>query len=63
MIAGYDCLRDEGMAYAERMKTEGVDVELHAYQGMPHCFYGFVDNPKAIDYYERIVGFIKKYSG
>ena len=62
-IAGYDILRDEGIAYAERMKSEGVDVEYKVYQGLPHCPYGMVEHPQIIEYYDRIVNFVKKVSG
>lgn len=63
IVAGYDPLRDEGLAYAERLKAEGNDIELHTYQGVPHCFYMLNTHPKAVDYYEKIVAFVKKYSG
>lgn len=62
-MAGFDILRDEAIAYAERLEAEGVQTDMKVYQGMPHCFYGFVDHPKAIDYFEKIIGFIKNLSG
>ncbi|CAM1500811.1 Fc.00g099730.m01.CDS01 [Cosmosporella sp. VM-42] len=62
IVAGYDTLRDEGIAYAERLKEEGVDTDLHTYQGMPHCFYAFATHPKAVDYFDQIIEFISKYS-
>ena len=37
-IAGYDPLRDEGIAYAERMMADGVDVSLVDYPGLAHGF-------------------------
>jgi acetyl esterase len=61
-VAGYDILRDEGLAYVERMKSEGVEVEHKVYKGFPHCPYGMVEHPEIIDYYDRIVEFVRKTS-
>lgn len=37
-LAGYDPLHDEGVAYAERMMADGVDVSLVDYPGLAHGF-------------------------
>jgi len=38
VTAGFDPLRDEGLAYAERLRTAGVDVVYREYPGQIHAF-------------------------
>lgn len=35
-VAQLDVLRDEGIAYSEKLKENGVEVELAIYKGAPH---------------------------
>jgi acetyl esterase len=41
LTAEYDPLRDEGRAYAERLREEGVAVSYHHYDDMTHAFFTF----------------------
>src|SRR3569623_2046787 len=38
MLAGYDPLHDEGLAYAEELRAAGVKVTIADYPDMVHCF-------------------------
>lgn len=37
-VAEFDCLRDEGIAFAERLRSEGVSTELYEVKGACHGF-------------------------
>jgi acetyl esterase len=41
VIAELDPLRDEGRAYAERLRASGVPVTVHEYDDMTHAFFTF----------------------
>ena len=53
VLGGCDPLRDEGRAYAARLRTEGVAVEEVCFAGQPHGFVNF-GVPAAADAFERI---------
>ncbi|KAH0829704.1 putative lipase [Fonsecaea pedrosoi] len=38
-VCGADPLRDEGLAYAERLQRAGVEVGIDIYAGMPHAYH------------------------
>jgi acetyl esterase len=47
VTAGYDPLRDEGAAYADRLREAGVSVTHAEYPGMVHVFASFPDLDRA----------------
>jgi acetyl esterase len=46
LTAGFDCLRDEGVAYAERLEAEGVETTLRHYERMTHGFANVLVDPE-----------------
>ena len=51
IVAEYDPLHDEGIAYATRMEKAGVKVKTSIYKGMPHGFFqmaGYIDEGKLV---------------
>ncbi|WP_448211810.1 alpha/beta hydrolase [Colwellia sp. MEBiC06753] len=62
LTAGCDPLRDEGIAYAQKLADHGVDVEHHQFEGMIHA-YMLLHNlvPEACQQsYHYIADFIKR---
>jgi acetyl esterase len=53
ILGGCDILRDEGRAYAQRLRAEGVDTTELCYPGQPHGFINF-GFPAATDAFEMI---------
>jgi acetyl esterase len=51
VLGGCDMLRDEGRAYAERLRDEAVEVDEVCYPGQPHGFinHGFPAAEQAFD--------------
>jgi acetyl esterase len=43
LTAGFDPLRDEGTAYADRLREAGVEVEVVHHADAIHGFFGFPD--------------------
>lgn len=42
VTAGFDPLRDEGEAYAAKLRAAGIDVDLERYEGLIHGFVNIV---------------------
>ena len=48
-VAGFDPLRDEGIAYARRLLEAGVEVELDLHRGLIHGFINMSAISRACD--------------
>ena len=51
-------LRDEGRAYAARLRDDGVDVKEVCYPGQPHGFLNF-GFPAAADAFEVVGSWLR----
>ncbi|MFB6267780.1 MAG: alpha/beta hydrolase [Halodesulfurarchaeum sp.] len=49
VTAGFDPLRDEGIAYVEALREDGVDVTHHHYEDMIHGFVTMLAEPAEIE--------------
>ncbi|KAF5664456.1 ab hydrolase superfamily [Fusarium heterosporum] len=61
---GADPLRDDAFAYADALKNDGVDVEMHCYAGMPHWFAVVLPHtPETTQFYARFNEFLSNQVG
>lgn len=59
-VAGFDPLRDEGVAFAERLAKSGVPVALHCHPGLVHGFLNFLAcGPTAREAVAQAVGALR----
>ena len=60
ILAECDPLHDQGVRYADRLRADGVSVDLKVYPGMIHAFFSFMDlfeqGREAVAYAGRSVG-------
>jgi len=57
LTAGYDPLKDEGLAYAEKLNASGVEANYSCYNGMLH---GFLTMDGIIDMADEAIGEIAR---
>jgi len=61
-LAGFDPLFDEGLAYAEKLRRAGVQVELVEYAGLTHDFLRMSTVvPAALEVYDEMVDALKRH--
>jgi acetyl esterase len=57
LLAGFDPLRDEGLAFGEALRRAGVPVRIHEYQDMPHGFLLFAGRlSRAVEGLSEVAG-------
>lgn len=57
-VGDSECIRDDVVAFAEKAKAAGVDVELEVWDGMIHLWHNFSYLPEAQQALERIADFV-----
>lgn len=62
VLGGCDLLRDEGRAYAARLRRDGVPTEEACFAGQPHGFVNF-DFPAAAAAFDRIGPWLRRALG
>jgi acetyl esterase len=61
ITAGFDPLRDEGRAYADRLREAGVDVAYHEYPGQIHAFVSLTRAiPQGLEATREIADFLRR---
>ena len=58
--AEFDCLRDGGILYAERLRQFGIPVELYNTEGTMHGFDIVLDSAIVRECVDRRVTFLKQ---
>ena len=55
----FDCLHDEGQAYAEKLKQAGVDVEINETEGTFHGYDAAIDTQIVKQQMDRRISFLR----
>lgn len=59
--AEYDCLRDDGIAYAHALQDTGIEVELYETKATMHGYDIAIDSNLIKDCMKKRISFLKKY--
>ena len=62
-VAEYDCLRDEGIAFCDRLKKDNVLVECHEVKQACHGFETAIESSLTREAMDRRIGFLRKIFG
>lgn len=62
-VAEFDCLHDEGVAFAQRLQSEGVPTELHEVKGACHGFEAALESAMVALSVNRRVKWIRSVLG
>lgn len=62
-VAEYDCLRDEGIAFCNRLKEENVKAELYEVKQACHGFETAIDSSLTREAMDRRIEFLKNIFG
>lgn len=61
--AEFDCLRDGALIYADRLRAEGIPVELHQTKGTPHGYDMALSSGVVQGLVEKRAAFLKRVLG
>jgi acetyl esterase len=63
LTAQYDPVRDDGAAYARRLRDDGVDVEYRCFEGLVHAAFQMANvSPRAREFVHAAAGALKRVS-
>jgi epsilon-lactone hydrolase len=63
-VGDHEILLDDARRFADKARAAGVDVTLHVWEGMVHCFPLLAPMfPEATQAWEEVIGYIRKRLG